>query len=209
MGEKTETCALCTCHHMNHLSYTLPLRSSSHKVGCAPVADPGLPLVSPLLHAHVRDRSEMRGCMQHATSVERKITALGAEQAGILQDANELGVELTIGEPLHVSQPAAIFDDNMEYARLVGELEATESMNTAGNPHLAALNGAIGRDIIARLHSTENRAKLDRKLLRLERRLGITQRWTPEHPEFKVRRSCLSMGKVRRARPTEKGHVCC
>ena len=124
MGEKTETCALCTCHPLNHLSYTLPLRSSSHKVGCAPVANPGLPLVSPLLHAPVRDRSEMRGCIQHATSVERKITALKVEQAGILQDANELGVELTIGEPLHVSQPAAIFDDNMEYARLVGELEA-------------------------------------------------------------------------------------
>lgn len=135
--------------------------------------------------------------MQHVTSVEREIAALKVEQAGILSDAKELGVELRIGEPLHVSQPAAIFDDEMEYARLVAELDATQSMSAARNPHLAALNGAIGRDIVARLHSTESRARLEKQLLRHERRLAIAVRWTPEHPQFKVRRSSLHIQMLR------------
>ena len=125
-------------------------------------------------------------------TVERKLTALKVEEAGILADARELGAELVIGETLQVSQPAAIFDDDMEYARLVAELDAVESMSTSRNPHLAALNGAIGRDIIARLHSAEHRVKLERKLLRMERRLAIAPRWTPEHPQFKARGAHLN-----------------
>ena len=179
-----ETRSLCTCicnplDWQSHMVVEHMMRSRIYR--CSRGTSP---LLSPPLHAYVW--IGLNAGLHVACST---FSVVILRWAGILND-EELGVELVIGEPLYVSQPAAIFDDTMEYARLVAELEATESMSTSRIPHLAALNGAIGRDMIARLHSAKNLAKLERKLLRFERRLGIAQCWTPEHPQFKVR-GCL------------------
>ena len=114
------------------------------------------------------------------------MAALEKEQATTISDARQLGADLAIGEPLAISQPAAVFDDAMQYARLISELTAMTSMSTSNSQYFAALNGAMGRNLITRLQSPENHQKLLRQLERMERRLRIDERWTTDCPEFKV-----------------------
>ena len=124
--------------------------------------------------------------MQHATSVENKVRELTAERNATLRDAERLGVQLVPGAELSVTQPAAAFDDSMEYARLISELAVMDNMNSASSSHFLALSGTQVRDLVARLQSAENREKLLRKMDRLERKLHLSERWTPESEEFKV-----------------------
>lgn len=74
----------------------------------------------------------------------------------------------------------------MEYARNINELAAMDSMASSSSPQSAALIGALGRQLIARLHSNESREKLVRKLVRLEKKLHLSERWTQDSVEYQV-----------------------
>ena len=124
--------------------------------------------------------------VQHATAVDRRVVILQREQSQILEDGMKVGVPLVIGEQPSAQKSASAFDDYMEYARSISELAAMDSMASSSGPQFAALNGALGRDLIARLQSNESRDKLVRKLERLEKKLRISQRWSAESADFEV-----------------------
>lgn len=128
-----------------------------------------------------------QSAVQHAIAVESRGKILEREKAQILKDATEMGVQLVIGEQPSARKSVRAFDDLMEYARCVSELAAMDSMTSSAGPQFAALNGALGRDLIARLHSNESREKLVRKLERLERKLHLLERWTQDCADYKVR----------------------
>ena len=87
-----------------------------------------------------------------------------------------------------VDRPAAAFDDHMEYARLTMEKDFQDSFAGANGAYLAAVSGAVGQEIIARLLNKQSRDKVLQRLSTLQRKLGIAVAWTADSEDFKVNR---------------------
>ena len=130
--------------------------------------------------------ADCKCALQHATAVGRSVQVLHREQTQILEDGRKIDLQLIIGEQPSAQRAVTVFDDRMEYARNINELAAMDSMASSSGPQSAALIGALGRQLIARLHSSESREKLVRKLVRLEKKLHLSERWTQDSAEYQV-----------------------
>ena len=124
--------------------------------------------------------------LQHVADIAKRHQDLVKEIDSLIASASALNIILDETSAVTVDRPAAAFDDHMEYARLTMEKDFLDSFAGANGAYLAAVSGAIGQEMIARLQNTQSRDKVLQRLEALQAKLGIDSAWTVESEDFKV-----------------------
>ncbi|BDA51460.1 hypothetical protein COCOBI_19-0150 [Coccomyxa sp. Obi] len=124
-------------------------------------------------------RGFAEGLVKHAEDVRKRHEELLKDIELIKAKASAMNVILDSAAVLSVARPAALFDDRMEYARLIMEKDFLDTFAGANGAYLAAVSGAVGKEIIARLQNRDSRDKVLQRLSSLQSKLGMWRgRWT-------------------------------
>lgn len=114
-----------------------------------------------------------------------------------LKQAERLGIEIDPSNPYEVSQPAAIYDDEMRYVKLRANLLHLESSLAAGGAYVAAFDGsAAARGLLLRRHQPSTLADIQASVRNLESKLGFEA--LPPLDSLRLQASiCLSLSLLR------------
>lgn len=120
----------------------------------------------------------------------RRVEQLESEEAQLLEAAAAAGQDLDVDEQFTI-QPALSVptDTSMQYVKVLTELNAMSSMESAGVALMSVLTEAAAMQLLTKARDKAQHAKLEKQAVNLEAKLHITktERWKPTDEIFKVR----------------------
>jgi hypothetical protein len=76
--------------------------------------------------------------------------------------------------------------DHMVYVKLLLELSVMERLEQSGGAYVAAFDKGPAQALISKAHNPQYKPALLARIEKLEKKLGIAERWLPNSHEFQV-----------------------